>query len=351
MIDKLTPRQEEAIVPFREKWKARILTTEKTDEEIKQGIRDLYEMVGLKQPKHIWIMDSMLGVQLAFNFIKNTDWEKLDISNIRNNIRNNIWNNIRNNIENNIRNNIRDLIKNSKLEFVGFSSNESSWLQWHIYQLFYFEDDLLKEDDSSIKLRKYIDCVIDAWSVYYSPEIAIVSRKPIVSLNNEGFLNNHHGASVSFKDGYSLYYLNGVNFPFELWQKVVSREMPMEEVLKIVDIDQRTQAMKFAKDGLRDFYKSQGGKCIDSYDKFDMESHPIHYELWEIPQGQIFNKTVHFAVYDCPSAKSRGEKKEYAKGVPAFKTVAEAMSWGMSDDTHTITPGQWKLLIPNVHES
>ena len=39
------------------------------------------------------------------------------------------------------------------------------------------------------------------------------------------------------------------------------------------------------------------------------------------------------------------------KGVPACKTVAEAMSWGMSSDDNVISPENWKLLIPLVHES
>ena len=174
----------------------------------------------------------------------------------------------------------------------------------------------------------------------------------MVSVNNEGRLNNHHGPAVSFRDGYSLYYLNGVNFPPELWQKVVSRGMPMEEVLAIKDIDQRTQAMKFAKSGLRDFYKSQNGKLIDEHTKYDTELRPIKYELWEIPEGEIFNQTVHFAIYDCPSASSRGEKKEYTKGVPTeLKTVAEALAWGMSDDTHKISPEEWTRILPLVHES
>ena len=136
-----------------------------------------------------------------------------------------------------------------------------------------------------------------------------------------------------------------------LWFVSGDNKLPASVRDKIKDIDQRTQAMKFAKNGLRDFYKAQNGKCIDTYEKFDIEARPIKYELWEIPQGEIFNKTVYFAVYDCPSAISRGEKKEYVKGMPAFRTVAEALAWGMSDDTHVISPESWKLLIPNLHES
>jgi hypothetical protein len=142
-----------------------------------------------------------------------------------------------------------------------------------------------------------------------------------------------------------------VRFEEKLYKKVISREMPMEEILKIKDIDQRTQAMKFAKNGIREFYLSQGGKKIDEIDKLDFKFRKVHYELWEIPAGEIFNKTVHFVVYNCPSALARGENKEYAKGVPEFKSVAKAISWGMGDDENAVSPQDWLKMKPLIDEA
>jgi len=93
------------------------------------------------------------------------------------------------------------------------------------------------------------------------------------------------------------------------------------------------------------------GKMIDMFYKKDKNEREIRYELWEIPSGKTFNKAVHFMVYECPSAKLHGEQREYAKGVPPFRTVAECMAWGMSDDVHTLTPEEWKKLVPLEHES
>lgn len=77
----------------------------------------------------------------------------------------------------------------------------------------------------------------------------------------------------------------------------------------------------------------------------------VKYELWKIPAGDVFNKAVHFAVYDCPSALAKNEKREYTKGVPVCKSVAEAMAWGMSSDEYKITPQEWMELVPLLHES
>ena len=109
MIEALTKSQEEAIVPFREKWIDRILRTEKTDEEIKQGIKNFYKMSGREEPV-VFIMDSPLGSQVMVNFLRNLTKEQLEeirLADIKtNNIEKNIWKNIRNNIERNIEKNI-----------------------------------------------------------------------------------------------------------------------------------------------------------------------------------------------------------------------------------------------------
>ena len=110
MVEKLTKKQEEAIIPYREKWIERILRTEQTDEEIKKNVASIYSLCGLEQPKQVWIMDSMYGVQVAINWLKNNKEVKLDTANIWDNIWYNIGANIGANIGDNIRSNIRDNI-------------------------------------------------------------------------------------------------------------------------------------------------------------------------------------------------------------------------------------------------
>jgi hypothetical protein len=169
---------------------------------------------------------------------------------------------------------------------------------------------------------------------------------PLVLINDQNQFHSIHAPAIRWKDGKQFYFINSVNFPFDLWQKVVSREMDMKDVLALQDIDQRTQAMKFAKNGLREFYQAEGGKMIDHFVKLRNDGWPINYELWEIPKGKTFNKTVHFAIYNCPSTK-----REYSKGVPEFKTVAECMAWGMGSDEYPVSPKIWKAMMPLVHES
>ena len=198
--------------------------------------------------------------------------------------------------------------------------------------------------------RKVCESVNYIWP---NRDFVMVCARPVtIYRNDQGRLHNEHGMAIQYPDGWGLYLLNGVRFPETLYKKIISREMPMEDILKITDIDQRVQAIKFAKNGLREFYISQKGKKIDSYIKYDTKNRPINYELWTIPAGDIFTCEVRFCIYDCPSAQERGERKEYVKGTPVeLNTVADSMAWGMSDEAHSIGSEYWKKCVPLLHES
>ena len=282
-------------------------------------------------------------------------------NNLRTNLETNLWNNLRNNLrtnlENNLENNLRSGAEDDRLmkefneyhDLWTYGQMESAWIGF--YQ--FMETIGIKYDDKDSELLELWAQTAKSCSWFWTFEnYVFVSDRPTkLSFDAEYRLHDEHGSSYQYSDGWSGYYLHGVHFPKELYLKVISREMPMAEIMAIEDIDQRVQAMKFAKTGLRDFYQAEKGEMVDSYVKMDVKGRPINYELWKIPAGGTFTKTVHFAIYDCPSGRERGEEKEYSKGVPEFKTVAEAMAWGVSDDTHVLTPEDWKSLIPLVHES
>jgi len=422
MINKLTKAQEEAIIPFREKWIDRILRTEQTDDEIKNNIKGIYRLAGLKEPKDVWIMDSMFGVQVALNFIKNSKkddlknirsniwsnigsniwsniesniesnirsniesniwsnigsniwsniesnirsniesniWSNIESnirSNIESNIESNIWSNIRSNIESNIESNIwsniwsniESNIESNKLEFFGFSSNEATYLQWYIYPKYYFDNGLLLPDKYSELLNSYIEMAIDAWAVYYSPNIAIVSRKPEIKRNNEGRLHSLNSPAVLFKDGYEIHYINGIYFPKEMFEKLTKHEMSFEEILAIVDVDQRNQAMRFVGDKEREkFLKHVKAEVIDEYVKESINGNKVFYKLYHIPKNDIFTTDVKAMWYTCPSTGMSN-----FSGVPSdMTTVAGSMAWKGSDDKYIINPKDWERMIPLVDEA
>ena len=218
------------------------------------------------------------------------------VDNIRNNIRNNIWSNIRNNIRNNIESNIVD----NKMEFSTFSSSDSSWVHWYLYQLYYFEVGLLKEDEYSKLLRLYIDDVIDSWMCIYLKNVAVVSRKPVVRREDER-LHSDQLPAVLFPDGYEIYFLDGVEFPKETWQRVVSKEMSLSEIMKIEISDQRTVALKYnpqaiIKEKAKLVHKSERGNelyLVKGSEINTLTSYPEMYFLkMTCPTGRVFIEGV-----------------------------------------------------------
>ena len=333
MLKELTKEQKDLKKVIKDKWIAQLTSQKIEKEKIREGVEWMYQITKIKKPKVI-ILRSPLAIQLGANLLNKQE----------------VWQEVRREVGREVGREVwQEVWQDKKLKVFNFGYYLSAWYyDWFSFYDFFTEIGVLKNE----KFNRMKELVLAGiYETIQLDGVCLVSLPPISVRKSNNQLHSDHFPAVKFADGYSIYALHGVRFPKDLWTKIVTRQMPMEEILKIVDIDQRVQAMKYAKNGIRDFYKSQNGKCIDSLDKLDIEARHIHYELWEIPKGEIFTQTVHFALYNCPSAQAKGEVREYAKGVPACKTVAEAMSWGMSSDDNVINPENWKLLIPLVHES
>ncbi len=242
-----------------------------------------------------------------------------------------------------VRDSVRDSVGDS-----GYGQHDANWLAFYDFFM------------EVCKLKRETNKLSGTWKVsknagWYLPHknICWISEKHNKLVrDSQGRLHNEHGMALQYPDGWGIYALHGVRFDKKLYEKVISREMPTEECLKITDIDQRIQAIKFAKTGLRDFYQQQGGKKVDEIDKLDSKMRVVHYELWKIPAGKIFNQEVAFAIYDCPSSIERNEKQEYSKGIPVeFNDVASALAWGMSDDENPMGKEEFLELRPLIDES
>lgn len=176
-------------------------------------------------------------------------------------------------------------------------------------------------------------------------EFCIVSDFPeILKVDEQNRPHNDEGPSHRWSDGFEIYFLHGVRFDKELYQKVTSRKMPFQDILSISDVDQRTQALRFVGEAEMDkFIEHVKGKLLDEVNKYDINNNPINYKLYKFPSGDIFEKDAYYCKFECPSTS-----KKHIEGVEEFKTVAEAMAWSMSAPELgiTITADEWKELVP-----
>ena len=183
-----------------------------------------------------------------------------------------------------------------------------AWLGWEDYVNYIGGDIQINETLSSF--------IENVHFIIPYENVCFVSAKPKKVCFKGGILHSDTQKVVEYEDGWGWYALNRVTFPENLWKKVVSGNMPFEDVLKIEDIDQRTQAMRYSD--VRKFLKHSKAKLLNKSTKGN--------ELYKIPKGDIFTENAYYLLYKCPSTG-----KEYISGVPKGEGIKgsadEAMGW------------------------
>ena len=403
MLEKLTKAQEKLMHQVREEWLSYFFSGQEIDKDKAQkGIEWLYEFSGLKKPQVIFV-DSPLAVQIAVNMLQGKKRNQVE-----NQVRNQVWNQVRNQVggqvggqvENQVWDQVGgqvgsqvwdqvgsqvwdqvggqvgsqvrgqvgsqvrgqvgsqvwdqvcgqvgsqvwDQVRDQKMEFFTFAYyGSSSDFVWISFYDFFDRIGIKLTNENFYKFMELMRSGI--YDMVQLDGLCIVASLPkIVRRNTQNFMHSDEFPAIEWRDGFKLHYLNGVFFPEDLWKQVVSKEMPFEDILKIEDIDQRTQAMRYG-DPLK-FFKHVGATEIDTYTKYTKENKAINYSLYKIPKGDIFRTDAYYMLYLCPSTD-----KTYMSGVPEFKTVAEAMSWKQSDDFFTVSAEEWKQMVPLIHES
>ena len=138
-------------------------------------------------------------------------------------------------------------------------SARSAWsaldydFDWYIFTFQYKEDQVCAPiNENDIKYLEYCELLMSAkeaglgYRIEWEDTLYLVPT-PIVRLNDDTPPQFHSDQlpAISWKDGQELYYLDGVNLPKKLWQKIISKEMSFSEIMKIEISDQRTVALKY----------------------------------------------------------------------------------------------------------
>ena len=374
-IDDLTQAQRDAIPAYRDAWIAKGLQTGETDWETFDRFMPIcYQKIGVPYPTRVVRVSSPLVGAFAASIADLLLQKPLSNNVLAGTVRGAVGGVVREAVVEAVGQALREAVggavDEAVCEAVGDAVKNRKNLVWHpwlggqfwvggwywnvAFVNFFFDvchltlsSDLMER---ALAYRKVCESVNYIWP--NRQFVMVCARPSLIARNTRGQLHNPHGYAIRYPDGWGLYYLNGVSFPDDVYHRVISGSMRMEEILALPNIDQRTQAIRWAKDGMREFYHVHHGTCLSSYEKRDGAGRTIRYELWHLPSGELFTKPVAFMLYDCPSAAARGEQKTYSKGVPVeCATVAEAMAWGMSSETETVRPEEWELLEPLVTES
>lgn len=75
-------------------------------------------------------------------------------------------------------------------------------------------------------------------------QLTIDSKTPLVRLDGHGRLHSLDLPAVEWEDGLKCWFIHGVQFPPQIWERVVNRTIPAEEAVKLSNIEMRRIAIE-----------------------------------------------------------------------------------------------------------
>ena len=159
-------------------------------------------------------------------------------------------------------------------------------------------------------------------------KFCIVCEKPdFISRDEEHRLHNEERSAIHWRDTYEQFYLFGVYFEKELWEKVVGKELSFKEIMAIENMEQRMVALKMMNPV--ELLEETKAKLLDMSERGN--------ELYLITN--LFDTPAYFLKYSCPSTGRiyiSGIDPQFAQENPKADSC---MAW-----KHNLTEDEYKLL-------
>lgn len=181
--------------------------TQATDEQIVSNVKALYKKTNLKEPE--------VKVFRDYDAFMKIDWAS-----------------------------VRDSVRASVRDSVGASVGAWYWAEDLGFADVFVDTNVLSKEKAQ-ELEEYKKLLETQRMAVLLLDIAYVLVAPTIRRNDEGQLSNDQRPSVEWENGTGQYYLDGVSLQKELWQRIVSKEMSLSEIMKIEISDQRTVALKY----------------------------------------------------------------------------------------------------------
>lgn len=286
-IECLTPEQEDRLVEFREEWLRSGLSTEPSDRpKAERAITEMYKMIGKEPPEFRWY-DSPLQCLNAIGEAGGTPGDKSKI---------------------------RDYLTSA---FYGQDEN-----YWVAYYLFAHEIGVPYNEEDLRLLNLWADiCTSTGWWWPFEGVCFMSERHDQVHMeptpNNPAInrLHNFNGPALSFRDGYSLYRVHGVEVPRDVVE--APETLTATRVINEPNVEVRRVMLEVM--GPR-FWEQANAKVID--EDIDGGNQPRRLLAMDLPGDP---DGIMLAVHvKCPSTGH----ETFLRVPPNTKTCREAVAWG-----------------------
>jgi len=261
---------------------------ENLEQNLRQNLRQNLEQ-NLRQ--NLWQnlrqnLEQNLRQNLRQNLGENL-WQNLG-ENLEQNLRQNLRQNLGENLEQNLRQNLRQNL-GEKLWLLGniyWGNSDIFWLSFYLFPQKFLG--IAYTDFQSLSLNVFDELVRKIGWIWYFKDICFISDKPVLINKKDMRLHSETGPALSFKDGYSLWCLNGINVPRWLVE-TKAEDIDPELAIKEKNVDVQREIIR--KIGAERMLKKLNAKALDVY-KDDKTG--LSYTLYRMNIGNIDRKYLHF---------------------------------------------------------
>ncbi len=192
----------------------------------------------------------------------------------------------------------------SSARFASFASSALDYdFDWYVFAFEYAKnptDSQPNEHDN--QYLQYCELLMQAkengvgYRIEWEDTLYLVPS-PVVRLNEDTppQYSSDQKPAIEWLNGEKFYYLDGVNFSKELWERVISKEMSLSEIMKIEISDQRTVALKYNPQAII----KEKAKLIHKDDRTN--------ELYLVENSEINTLTnfpkMYFVKMTCPTGR------------------------------------------------
>ena len=237
--------------------------TPATDEQVINNVKSLYKKANLAEPKVLVYRD--------YEKFMSIDWDS-------------VWSSV------------GDSVRAS----VGASVGSYAWADDMSFADVFVDTKVLTQEKAD-ELKEYKELLETQRFAVLLSDVAYILVAPTIR-REDGRLHNDQRPAVEWENGTGQYYLDGVNFPKDLWSKVVSKEMSLSEIMQIEISDQRTVALKYNPQAII----KEKAKLIHKDDRTN--------ELYLVENSEINTLTnfprMYFVKMTCPTGRV------FIEGVP-----------------------------------
>jgi hypothetical protein len=356
-LETLTPEQEASLATFRDKAiNFALYGGDDLDvDKFHTGIDFVYSLAKINAPIKIYV-DSPFGIQFAANMMKTLDlakvpgdqvrdqvWDQVG-DQVRDQVRDQVWDQVRDQVGAQVWDQVRDQVGAQVGAQVWDQVRDQVWDQvwaqvgaqvwdqvrdqvwvqvgdqvrdqvkeyltpayigvgydsgWLAFYRVFVEFNILKHDLFA-KFDEFVNSGV--WDTVMLQGVAIGCRRPcFVARDEENRLHNDNRSAIAWRDGFELFYLDGIALEKDVWQAITAHTMKFGEIMAIENADIRAVALKYNPDAML----NENAVLIDSSERGNelflientdlnefLEEPEIFMLRMQCPTGRVFVEGV-----------------------------------------------------------